>query len=117
MTHYHANHPFDCLEVSMDGRYLIAIQLTFRYTALNPSTAVKSYFTLTKFKNNMAFVVAKNNYMVPTPNKRIGSTVKQPVTMVRSDPLKKGDHICVTVSHPGLIYASKLDNFFGVIYL
>ena len=117
VTHLHGSHSFDCLEISTAGRYLVTIQLTYRFTNINPPTAVKSYVTLTKFRDNMAHLVAKSDMLVPSPRRRSGTATSQPVTIVRSDPLRVGDQICVTASHPDLIYASKIDNFFGIIRL
>ena len=117
MTHHLRNFTFDCLEITRKGRYLITIQLTYRYTDNEPSRIIKSYFTLTRFRRNEAYVIAKYDHLVPAPGKRRSNIVSQPVTMVRSDPLRYGDRVCVTVSHPGLIYASKIDNFFGIVAL
>ena len=117
MTHRHGDHDFDCLEVTRDDRYLISIQLTYRYTATVPSEAIRSYITLTKFSGDDVVVVAKSDFSVPEPRNRNNVTVKQPLIMLRSDRLNSGDRLCVTVAHPELIYASKLDNFFGVFSL
>ena len=117
VTHYHGNHTYDCLELTRDDRYIMSIQLTYRYTATTPSEAVRSYFTLTKFGGGNVVVVAKSDFTIPDPRKRNNITVKQPITMVRSDQLISGDRLCVTVAHPELIYASQIDNFFGVFSL
>lgn len=116
VTHFYRESAFDCLESTADDLYLISIQLTYRYNATFPSEAVKSYFTLTKF-SGVITLVAKIDTMIPPPSKRYNTTVKQPVVMVRSEQLIKGDRLCVTVSHPELIYASQIDNFFGMFSL
>ena len=84
---------------------------------MKPDKAIKSYFTLTKFKDETAYVAAKSDYMIPDPSVRSNSTVKHPIIMVRSDKLESKDLICVTASHPDLIYASQIDNFFGIVAL
>ena len=117
VTHRHGGHDFDCLEVTRDDRYLISIQLTYRYTITLPSEAIRSYFTLTKFSGDDVVVVAKSDFSIPEPRNRNNITVKQPIIMLRSDRLSSGDRLCVTVAHPELIYASQLDNFFGVFSL
>ena len=117
VTHYYGNHSFDCLEIPSSGRYLVAIQVTYRFTISYPSTAVRTYFTLTRFRRDAAHLVAKSEYPVQAPRLRSSATVRKSVTMVRSIVLNIGDRISVTVSHPALIYASKIDNFFGIIQL
>ena len=117
VTHYHGDHAFDCLEVTRDNHYLISIQLTYRYTAAEPPEVVTSYFTLTKFSENNVVVVGKSDFTIPEPRKRNKITVKQPVILVRTDQLISGDRLCVTVAHSELIYASQIDNFFGVFSL
>ena len=118
VTHYHGNRQYDCLEPTQDGHYLISIQLTYLYSATSPSGMVKNYFTLTRFRNNEPpYVAAKSDHVVPPPEKRIGTVTKQPVTMVRSDLLRAGDRLCVRVRYPELIYASKIDSFFGMVAL
>ena len=117
VTHYHGNHQYDCLETTQAGHYLIFIQLTYQYSDKLPLFMVKSYFTLTRFRNNKPYVVAKSDHVVPPRKQRIGTVTKQPFTMVRSDSLRTGDRLCVMVSNPELIYASKIDNFFGIVAL
>ena len=78
---------------------------------------VKSYFTLTIFRNNNPFVVAKSHHVIPPREKRMKTVTKQPVTMVRSNALRQGDRLCVLMSNIELIYASKIDNFFSMIAL
>ena len=100
--------------------YLITVQLTFRFgrfLALPPRTT-EAYFTVTRFRHNSSLLIAKNSFMVPAPSQGSkGFLHKQPHTLVRSDLLQNGDRLCVTVSRPDLIYASKIDNFFGIISL
>ena len=117
VTQHHGNAQFDCLEAKQNGRYLISIQLTYHYSFTSPQHMVKSYFTLTRFRNDEPCLVAKSDHVVPPRNLRVKTITKQPVTMVRSDQLRKGDRLCVTASNPKLIYASKIDNFFGMVAL
>ena len=117
VTHHHGDNEFDCLEVTKNNRYLVSIQLTYRYTATDPSEAVRSYFTLTKFSQGNVVLVAKSDFGVPEPKNRYDVTVRQPIIMLRSARLNNGDRLCVTVAHPELIYASQIDNFFGVYSL
>lgn len=67
INHYHGNHTYDCLELTRDDRYIMSIQLTYRYTATTPSEAVRSYFTLTKFGGGNVVVVAKSDFTIPDP--------------------------------------------------
>ena len=117
VTQYHGNHQYDCLEATQDGHYLISMQLTYYYSARSPSSSVRSYFTLTRFRNNEPYVIAKSDHVVPPKAQRVATVTKQPVTVVRSDPLRKGDRLCVMMPNPKLIYASKIDNFFGMVAL
>ena len=111
----HVTHgEYDCLEVTLDDRYLITIQITFRFTLTKPPIAVNSYFTLTRFRNHEAYLIAKSQYMVPKRSHRSGKSLV-PRTIVLSEPLRRNDLLCVAVSHPELIYASSIDNFFGTI--
>ena len=119
MIHHSAerNQSYDCLEITRNDRYLISIQITFRYWPDRPSKAVETYFTLTRFRNNEKLLVAKSSFMVPAPSQRRRKLEKQPRSLVRSDLLQKGDRLCVTVSRPDLVYASTIDNFFGIVSL
>ena len=117
MTHHFEGHTFDCLETVTDGRYLVTLQLTVRYTVTEPSAALTGYITLTIFGTDLVSIVAKTSFNIPGPEKRKASTVKQPVAMVRSVSMHTGDKLCVTVSNPELIYVSNIDNFLTFVYL
>lgn len=52
--------------------------------------------------------------MVPSPKYRSEKNLV-PQTMILSDKLQKDDLLCVTASHLELIYASNIDNFFGIV--
>ena len=117
VTHYYGNHTFDCLEIPRTERYLVTVQLTYHFTNSEPSTAVQTYFTLTRFRNHLPYIISKSDYQVPSPRLRRSNNVRQPVTMVRINPLRAKDRLCITASHLGLIYASKIDNFFGLVNL
>ena len=117
MAQYYGNQSLDCLEVTQSGRYLTTVQLTYIYTQNEPAKEVLTYFTLTRFRNNEPYQFAKSSHVIPAKDQRSGSAVKYPATMVRSDPFKSGDRICVTVSRADLLYVSKIDNFFGIVAL
>ena len=117
MTHYFENSVFDCLETVNEGRYLITLQLSIRYTVTEPPTGLTGYVTLTNFKNGVVFIIAKTSFTISEPGQREKSTVNQPVTIVRSASMQTGDRLCVTMSNPEIIYISNIDNFFGLVIL
>lgn len=105
---------FDCLEITVDDRYLITIQLTYRFSLDKPPTSVKTYFQLVRFRNNNQYVIAQSHFMVPSRSSRSKSNIV-PHTMTLSASLLRADVLCVTARNPALIYVSMLDNFFGVV--
>ena len=117
VTHNFEGDTFDCLEIAIEGRYLITLQLTIRYTVTEPRTGLTGYVTLTNFRNNSVFIFAKTSFTIPETGKGEVATMKQPVTMIRSALIQTGDILCVAMSNPELIYISNIDNFFGLVIL
>ena len=109
---------FDCLETTKDGHYLISIQLMhmYRYTySSDDENVYNSYATLCTFRNNTDIPAVARSYHAVLPIKQ--RIIREPITLVRSDLLRKGDRLCVVVSNPEMIDATDSHTFFRIVAL